>query len=470
MLTSFAQQLSHSLTESTKNQKLDDFAKVLKSAWSELSTDSAVLSLNRDSAKSDNPFCHLPDGSKICILQLLYLQYDEDRLDQFCDGDNQDAIDVLNEVREQFVGIVEGVKAVQMDDTSIPIQHFLSADQHDYQYDQTFKDPEDLDTSKHLYFNLLTITRLFPFAEEISLNAKNWDFSLNTFKRFVDKWRLDFSDMPIKYINIQFEDDGTGRTHDERAVEEMKQCDADDNISALSRMGWRFLTPSKLSNVGFDPQPEFPFLTIFMEKQQGDKVLYRHYTQNLLRKLPSTPSEKYLEGTTPDAICSQSTLESTPPSPSPGSTHLSPKQSIPIPTDAEAKEFAVDDAHIFPTDEGSCKTPRRIEVRHNPKICFLSKEIWKMMESANESENYKDKVLESLKRIKLGSAKGPGGMEDEAFSSACSKVLSLILDPMPSELNDILRDKDGNVDYETISYIFPCGLVSRFRFISFPFL
>ena len=496
MLTSMSQQFSTSLPEDARSRQLDDLAKVLKSSWSELNANSAVLSLNRDSIKPDNAFCHLADGSKICILQLLYLQYDDQRLEQFHD---EDALNILNEVKQQFVGIIEGVRAVQMDDISLSIQHFLSADQHDYQYDQTFDrtEAEDLDPNEPLHFKLQTIIRLFPFAEEISLNAKNWDFSLCTFRQFVDKWRLDFSDISIKYIDIKFDEDGSKRTDGERAVEMMKQCDAAENISYLSRMGWRFLTPCKLSNVGFDPKPEIPFLVTFMEKKEDELFMIDSYTNKVLNMDPEVPSERFSEG----LLCSASLksannslsrkeqldevsdLCKSPMSPSLRNeekieekmeestvwcrqyTPFMPSranfdglaesyQSVNSPgrddISAGALSLAASRSEGHPNK--SIKIQSRV-IQHNPKICCLSKEIWKMM----EVENYKEKLMKMLKRMKLGSPKGPGSMEDQPFLEACTKVRILTLDPMPKDLYPIFRDQDGNVDYGSISFIFPCG-------------
>ena len=98
--------------------------------------------------------------------------------------------------------------------------------------------------SQH-FFRLQTIIRLFPKAEEISINAENWDFSLNSFVEFLDKWRMDYTSVALKYIDINFTMKTNNTTNnklysDQQAIEQLEHNNASGNISKLLRLGWAF--------------------------------------------------------------------------------------------------------------------------------------------------------------------------------------------------------------------------------------
>eukprot|EP01083_Nonionella_stella_P056294 148324_1 len=293
-----------------------------------------------------------------------------------------------------------------MYETSPLIQQFFSANQDTYKpFNWSMKEEIDAfhDTFVHnvYYFKLQTIIRLFPEAEEISINAKNWDFTLNEFVEFLNKWRYDYTAIALKYISIKFIDK-SNKTSDERAIEELERCHASRNISKLLKLGWKFLTPSTLSRVPFQPAPELPFLLTFVENRNSkERVFYRHYTQEVLKQ---DASHQSVEGYRLDAIDSE----------------------------LEAKDSET-------------------EIHHNPQICILSKDVW------NKTE-YKQGIKKMLNKVKLKivSPRGPG---DDAtnqksklnlgftysFINACENVKSLILDPLPKDLIPIFKRNSKKV-------------------------
>eukprot|EP01083_Nonionella_stella_P044795 120502_1 len=386
----------------------------IKNALQHISVNSNVLSLN-----SGNTPQNVIVINELSVLKTLYLQYKPQRWDEICQM-NADYAETLTVLRDQFVHLIEKVKAVEMHQTSPLIQQFFSVNQAKYKpFNWNMKEEMDAfhDTFSHnvYYFKMQTIIRLFPGAEEISINANNWDFTLNEFVEFLNKWRYDYTAIPLKYISIKFIDK-SNKTSDERAIEELERCHASRNISKLLKLGWKFLTPSTLSRVPFQPAPELPFLLTFVENRNSkERVFYRQYTAALLKR---DSSHKSVEGY--------------------GSDHSDAM-------DSEAKD---------------CET----EIHHNPKICILSNDVW------NKTE-YKQNVKKMLNKVKLGlvSPREPGDGDTnqksklkESFIKACDTVNSLILDPLPKDLIPIFKQKKV-ISYEVITDIFPnvCDIFLR---------
>eukprot|EP01083_Nonionella_stella_P307121 1078355_1 len=398
------------------DHKYEEELEQIKHELQQISINSKVLSLNEShdmNEKNENVMVI----NKISILNLLYLQYKPRRWGNICDKNTKYA-ETLTMLREQFVHLIENIKAVQMDDTSPLIQHFFSSDQSEYEVPSNInRFNKQFKQKKHHYFKLQTIIRLFPEAEEIGINANNWDFTLNEFVEFLMKWHYDYTAVSLKYISLKFDDDKrTNKTCDERAIAALEEHYASANISKLSTLGWKFLTPSTLSRVPFDPGPELPFLLSFVQDENRDSAVF--YRSNTLQLLDRDADHKSLEG------CVD-------------------------PADEEEEKKANANAN----DEV-------IRIHHNPKICILSTAIWDAIE-------YKEELTKLLNKVRLDmleSPQGPGALSlqrsrscmNESFQRACDDVKSLTLEPLPADLVKVFMTKDGSgISYQAIYDIFP---------------
>eukprot|EP01084_Bolivina_argentea_P267859 454818_1 len=189
---------------------------------------------------------------------------------------------------------------------------------------------------------------------------------------------------------------------DKQAAEMLeKNEDAKKNISKLLRLGWRFVTPARLSRIdSFEPAPELPFLVIFMgKKSQKDKkkIYYRSYDRKVLL---------------------QSSIEE----------ELDEEEK-----DKEEKEL---EGTLFEKEGDGGIDENKIEIEHNRTNCILTSKIFQKI-------SYGNQLVTILSRIKLNKIQlTPGGnYVDNEMIKACKNVKVLVLqyanDPLEQKLQKV---------------------------------
>eukprot|EP01084_Bolivina_argentea_P249108 416887_1 len=134
-----------------------------------------------------------------------------------------------------------------------------------------------------------TIIRLFPNAEQIAINGDNWDFSLQHFILFLEKFDMDYANVKLQDIYIKFtmatKNKFSGNkkynivTDNERAKQlTNKQSNIRDQINKLRKLGWKFVTNSHLHRVSCEPTPELPFVVIFCKPRTNTRYFYQSYS------------------------------------------------------------------------------------------------------------------------------------------------------------------------------------------------
>ena len=244
----------------------------------------SVISLNDagDATASNMGFHSLSSDEKICVLHLLYLQHRPKEWDELIAGADSSNFRVaaLAQCREMFVALATNVKAVRMEKLSSLLENFLCTPPKRYTFpfnesicknesigkldtlesmedlnDDDQKDEEKRDDSLSSNgLQLDVICLLFPNAEQISINAKHWDFSLRNFIDFLMIFNSDYHDVALQDIYIRFVNENGQIINDQsRARQQRKKYpEFKDNLRELRRLGWMFQTPSHLHRVGVE--------------------------------------------------------------------------------------------------------------------------------------------------------------------------------------------------------------------------
>ena len=239
-----------------------------------------MISLNDagDATASNMGFHSLSSDEKICVLHLLYLQHRPKEWDELIAGADSSNFRVaaLAQCREMFVALATNVKAVRMEKLSTLLETFLCTPPKRYMFpfnesigkldtigsmeelpddNEDEKDEEKMDqisVSDGLQLDIICL--LFPNAEQISINAKHWDFSLRNFVDFLNIFNSDYHDVALQDIYIRFVNNNGQIMIDERAARRLTRAHSDykEKQRELRRLGWIFQTASHLHRVGVE--------------------------------------------------------------------------------------------------------------------------------------------------------------------------------------------------------------------------
>ena len=234
-------------------------------------------------------FNSLTATEKICILNLLYLQYRQEEWIEFCQNSTNYLSVAMAKFRDMFVSLAINVKALRMEKLSKLLQIFFYTPQKEYQFPLLSSIEEDDIKSAEESFKpkqplmLETVCLLFPNAKQISINADNWDFSLSSFIGFLEIFELNFANVALQDIYIRFVTEDGKIMNDTRKARKARKEHQDfkTNLRTLRKLGWAFITASHLHRVGFEPLPEVPFLRLFVPPKKDAfvaPVLFRTYS------------------------------------------------------------------------------------------------------------------------------------------------------------------------------------------------
>ena len=238
----------------------------------------SVISLNDTGNASNHGFHSLSTSEKICILHLLYLQNrpkESVEWKQFVDGLNPSNCvrAAMERCREMFSVLATNVRAIRMEKLSKSLEEFFctpmtsAMNEYNFPYSPEIgsgsnsatpksieeqKDEEKEESMMYISLQLDTLCLLFPNAEQISINAEHWDFSLEHFIAFLKIFNSNYEDAALQDIYIRFVSDSGRIFRGERqARKARKQFDNfKENQRELRRLGWIFQTPSHLHRVG----------------------------------------------------------------------------------------------------------------------------------------------------------------------------------------------------------------------------
>eukprot|EP01083_Nonionella_stella_P004922 14378_1 len=392
-----------------------------------MSVDSQVISLNapHNNRMKNTGFSALQSAEKISILYVLYLQYRTDEWQTFVSPEFSNSTEEYMKVamakyRDMFVSLASNVKAVRMERLSTLLQIFFCTPQKEYSFpfkhesvhsgftvtcDEIKKAEHGFKPHQSLCFE--TICLLFPNAEQISINAHNWDFSLNAFIGFLEIFDLDDASVALQDIYIRFVDEKTGKImkNDQKArrlrPNQHNKNNFKRNLRELRRLGWMFVTASHLHRVGFEPLPELPFLRLFVAPQKDllpNPVVFQSYSSrfSIASYLSSIAMDFNQDG-------------------------------------GEGEEIG--------EQQDNARHHGLIVVDHNPQNCILSNYIFDALE-------YKDKLVALLKwRLIDPYCVSATKQHQNVFKNACLKVKVLVLDPMSKELQTIFYTQPGSMHY-----------------------
>eukprot|EP01084_Bolivina_argentea_P054216 99449_1 len=127
-------------------------------------------------------FAELSSRTQLAVLYLLYLQYRKHEWDDFVCKTDQFVKQAFSRFRSEFVLLAENVQAVKMEKLSKMMQVFFYANQKYYRFPFKahvtnkieHKQQAQIPFKPNQPFRIDTIVRLFPNAEQISINANNW--------------------------------------------------------------------------------------------------------------------------------------------------------------------------------------------------------------------------------------------------------------------------------------------------------
>eukprot|EP01084_Bolivina_argentea_P046273 85214_1 len=113
--------------------------------------------------------------------------------------------------RDQFISLAQNVNGVEMDSMSKLLQVFFYSEPILYKLpilgnDQNFNPisqelKRKYKPNKPFYF--ATIVKLFPSAQQISINAANFDWSLQRFIDFLNSYNYEFHKIALQDIYIR---------------------------------------------------------------------------------------------------------------------------------------------------------------------------------------------------------------------------------------------------------------------------
>eukprot|EP01083_Nonionella_stella_P277251 942521_1 len=534
----------------TRGMSQSDFMEraILKSLQL-LNTESNVISFSECDHGASSGFNQLDASEKIAVLYLLYLQYRSNKWNEFWNKLDENIKFAFAKYRDQFISLAMNVRAVKMEKLSMWLQDFFCCDQEEYEFPIEGSTKQDMEKATALAeqnfipyrpLNFGTIVRLFPNAQQLSINGDNFDWTLESFVQFVDQYQLDYQTVALQDVHIKFDNQYPNNHPDEldsdtpilepgsshsrsttmtsnyswsltsNSISTLEDVEASrrlnqhkhlsrHNLHQLNKMGWKFMSPSHITRIGFEPLPEMPFVMTFINNEKP--MFYRTYSQVLLNKeafltmnandLSSDTQQAQL--TTPRAIpphCLQwnSTTRSNSFYDDEGdvvSAPSSPSLSATSPLFAEWESmpqqqpgFRNRASSYYQLNSSMSKKPhdvrfmdkekeekegvmrsRGMVVDYNPINCTLSSQMF-------GSLSYKQELIEEL-RCKIAHPQGGGGKDKvrESFCKYCNMVKALVLDPMPNELQSIfMKDVHKQIpSFEAILSVFPnvCDLFLR---------
>jgi len=194
-----APQLNSKNTDPNDEEALfHSMTRCILNAIQTINVNSKIISLNDEEEKSNvNNYKNINDVSlfgslknyeKLSVLYLLYIQYKPGAWKKLTSEQNQKShfINAIMEFRDQFITLATNVRAVSMDNMSKLLEMFFYSNPKKYQPPE-LKDDNDFtqvdDEVERNYkanqpFYFSTIVKLFPQAQQISISAKNFDWSL----------------------------------------------------------------------------------------------------------------------------------------------------------------------------------------------------------------------------------------------------------------------------------------------------
>ena len=224
------------------------------------------------------------------------------------------------------------------------------------------------------------------------------------------------------------------------------------------------MSPNHLHRFGFEPLPELPFLLTFIDhkkNKENKRRSSRKRRSTATRHIFRTHSQKLMIAN----------YMATPFGPNDGNDIISDDEEDIKVVDEEKDDdeylLEADRSNDMRDDADGVNEGRKVNyiwVDHNPKNCIFRRDIFKTL-------NYKEALTDMLewgnshtmeKEKKASHAPGSAiDLPKEKFINGCNNVESLVLDPLPRELEEIFckisdnKKKSKMISFEIIFKIFP---------------
>ena len=336
-----------------------------------------ILSLNKDDRRG--LFAKLSEKQIVCILTLLNLQYRSGiwkEIDEILSDESecqrmQIRLRAILYLRDHVLESLKNVQEVVMEDMIQSIRMFFT----------------ESEVVRVPFLSMIMILKLFPMAELVKIGRGDFDWTLDKFVDFAKAHDVEEKHVALRHIQFA--------VSEEEARNLLNDHDPRENLKMLRKRGWKLVTPNDLCYFGSMPEPEPPFLPMFMDSANG----HSKGMENAGRTVS-------------------------------GLSLLMKKERI-----DEAKRD-IDETEL-PMDD-------MLDIEHNVFSCTLSDDVF-------HSLDYQFRLVDSLRRRKDG-VEMP--FSDE-FAERCNLVESLVLDPLPMELHSIFCNEDGKLSFNVTMQIFP---------------
>ena len=349
-----------------------------------------VLSLNEH--LRSGYFRELSVDEIYAVLLLLHLQYRSEiwnQIEQMVTDESVDrrirmkSIGIMY-LRDHFIGFMDKVRSVAMDDMPTKLKSFCSQKQQAKLCNELVSNWQSFDL----------ISELFPRANRVTISGKDFDWSLQSLLQYVKSHDFESKDIVLRHIEIEIDE--------KNARHRLIENEARDNLMALSKRGWKMVSPNNICYFGSMPEPEEPFLPLFMDcgrkryESRGRTVSgYEHLIQ----------------------IAAAEPLE---------------------------KEHVIKDSdHFDALDQFDDDV---IDIEHNENFCTLSSFVFCALDYQQELIELlwqRKEELDGVKRENVAIGMTAGNEKEIEFADRCHLVESLVLDPIPMALQPLFFEDDA---------------------------
>ena len=361
------------------------------------------LSLNKQNRVG--LFSNLSEEEIRSILMLLCIQYRSELLQQIqmilSDETENERMRIRSRailhLRDHLIDLVNGVQSVAMDDMSDLLKMFFTQDNMEMQ---------------SMKLDLSSLLRFFPMAERVTINGDHFDWTLQNIVDFAGAHDFESEHVALRHIYLTLEEEVARDNLNEQASRE--------NLKALRKRGWKMLTPTDLCYFGSMPEPQSPFLPMFIDQfnppmnqqvQQLSRVRSVSRYNMLLQY-------QYTEDNIDDEVIRDLKLEPT--------------------------ETICDDTTDIEHDKFSCtlSVDTFYDLEYQQQLVDLLSQRKKALIKELQKSNAPEPVIVHY-------------IKENEFGRRCDVVESLVLDPLPMELQSIFDDKDGKLCIDIVLMMFP---------------
>ena len=358
-----------------------------------------TLSLNKENRRG--LFAKLSDEQMISILTLLALQYRSEICEQIMlilreNSEShrlQGRLRAVLYLRDYLIDSLSNVRNVAMDDMSASLRRFFTqnafhsecADFQQPNYNNSRERPPIADSLRYdaPTLSMMKILKLFPMAHRMTISGDDFDWTLQQFVDFAKAHDFESEHVALRHIHLAVAEDEALRLLDKHKPR--------SSVKSLRKRGWKMLTPIDLCYFGSMPEPEPPFLPMFINALN----FHLKRCQNIQIRGRTVSGYSYL---------------------------MRMEQSD------EAPRYADDDS-VETEDE-------MFDIEYNAFWCTLSCDVFYALD-------YQQALVASLTHRKDGRGRRPLIDGDgKEFGERCSLVESLVLDPLPMKLQPIFCEED----------------------------